>query len=285
MEQLMNKGSAIRLIVGRFAAGLAASFFAAATAHAGLLYSIRESDNFLVSIDTNTLAYTVIGATGVGGDFGGLGYDQGSDTLYWIPGRSNNALYTLNRGTGAATLVGTHGINDLFGLEFDSGSGQLYGTQFSGGSGFFRLNTLTGTATTINAGMANQIGGLAFDSTRNRLIGMEDGAGDLYEIDRTNGAQTLLFDGDFVNDSGLAYDRDLDRLWDIDWSGNLYSYDLAGVIARTTRISDLPGGPHDGLAYIGGDFRAVPEPSTILLVGIGLIGLAARRKRTLRSTI
>ncbi len=52
--------------------------------------------------------------------------------MYWSAGRDNNNLYTINLLTGAATLVGTHGIGDMFALGYDGSN--LYG-QSSVGSG------------------------------------------------------------------------------------------------------------------------------------------------------
>jgi hypothetical protein len=40
--------------------------------------------------------------------------------MYWVPGRGNNNLYTINVSTGAATLVGSHGITDMFALAYDT---------------------------------------------------------------------------------------------------------------------------------------------------------------------
>lgn len=248
-----------------------------ATANAGLMVAVEESADSLVSIDTNTLAVTTIGSLGTSFAFGGLAYDSGNQVLYMVGGRGNNALYTVDLLTGAATLVGSHGVNDLFGLEFDSSTGTLYGTQFSNGSSLYSLNTTTGAATLIGD-MGRGIGGLAYNSATDQLVGSEDGAGDLYSIDRATGALSLLYDGDFVDDSGLAYDPDLNVYWQIDWNGNLYSYDIGNGYARTTLLSGL--GSHDGLAYIAGD--SVPEPSTWMLSAGGLLALIASRKKLLR---
>lgn len=217
----------------------------------GLLYVVRETDDVLRRLNPNDMTFTDVGPLGVTFEFGGLAYNAISDTLYMIDGRGAESLYTVDRNTGAATLVGAHGVTDLFGLAYDSRNEVLYATQFSGGTGFYSLDTATGAATLIGY-MGPEIGGLSYNAKTDQLVGIEDGAGDLYEIDRATGAATLLYDGDFTNDSGLAYDPDRNLYWDIDWNGNLYSYDPDYGYIRLRHLSGL--GAHDGAAY-------VPAPS------------------------
>ena len=244
----------------------AASLWLVSHAQAGELYAVREDDNVLVRIDTDTLVFTDIGPLGVAFDFGGLAWDNSTSTMYMVDGRGARSLYTVDIGTGAATLVGGHGIQDLFGLAFDTANNELYGEDFRNGT-LVSLDTSNGSATTIGTG-GIRIGGLAYNSRDDDLIGVSDGAGDLYSIDRSNGAQTLLLDGPFTNNSGLAYDPERHVLWDIDWSGNLIFFDIDNGYARNDVLSDL--GAHDGMAF-------VPEPTSLLLIGLG--ALCALRRR------
>ncbi len=158
----------------------------------GILYTVFSPTNTLQSIDTDTLGVTDIGPLGVAEIFGGLAYDPNSDTLYLVDGRGSKALYEVNRTTGEATLIGNHGITDMFGLAFDSKNNVLYAGQFSGGTGFYSMNVNNGQATFIgDVSLGNGLGGLAYDSLNDRLIGMNAGAGDLYEVDRSDAQLTL----------------------------------------------------------------------------------------------
>jgi hypothetical protein len=225
---------------------------AAVAAQGGILFCINDNTDSLERIDTNTLVRTIVGPLGTPFSFGGLAWD--GTTLFMIAGRSNNNLYRVNTTTGAATLVGLHGLNDLFGLEFDPITQKLFASQFVAGTGLFTLNRTTGAATTINPAMSEGLGGLAFDTKRNMLVGIRDGSGTLYQINESNGALTLLASPGATNDSGLAYDPEKDVFWDIDYNGNLFKCDPNTGYARSTVLSGL--GAHDALAF-------VPEPGSL----------------------
>jgi hypothetical protein len=152
-----------------------------------------------------------------------LDYDPIHDILYMADGfLVNNRLYTLNRNTGAATLIGQHGIPCILGLAYDTRNQVLYGTQFACGTGLYRFDVNTGAATFI-ATMANRCGGLAYDVLRDRLVCVDDGNAAVYIVDRTTGAQTFVLDFGSNNDGGLAYDLAADRFWELDVNGNVYS--------------------------------------------------------------
>jgi len=237
---------------------------AATNVSAGTLYAVRDADNWLVKIDSDTLQLTPIGSTGIqAGDFGDLAYDDTSATMYWIAGRSNNNLYKLSLNTGAATLIGSHGVADLFALGWDGK--KLYAQ--STNRNVYTLSTVNGAPTTIGNNSVYP-GGYDYNWKTDKLVFLEAGGGGIYEVSRTNGAATLLNGGGGgVNDNDIAYDWDKNVYWAIDYSGNLFKYD-ATTYARTTPSSGL--GSYAALEYI-------PEPSALALLAVGAL-LAGRRR-------
>jgi hypothetical protein len=239
----------------------------AAVVEAGTLYTVRTSDRMLRALDTDTLQFTNIGPLGVAFDFGGLAWDSKNSKMYMVQGFAGRNLYTVDLGSGAATLVGTHGFTDMFGLAYDSSTDTLYGGRSTTGRGFYTIDRSNGTASLIGDPQI-YLDGLAYDSRRDMVVGGYAGPGDLYSINRSNGSATLLFDGPFFNNCGLAYDPEKDLFWMIDWSGVLYTFDPQNNYARTQIMGGL--GAHDGLEFI-------PEPSALLLAAFGAAALVRRR--------
>lgn len=220
----------------------------------GTLYAIQENNNTLVSYDPVTLQRTVIGPMGVPGDFGDLAYNAKTQTMYYIDGRSGNqALYTVNLQTGQATMVGQHGLPEMFALEWDPSTNKLYAGQSTQAQGFYEINPNTGAATFIgNPGI--NLDSLAYDSRRDMLVGAYAGPGDLYSMNRANGAASLIYNGNFFDNGGLTYDPDRDVFWYGDWSGFVYQFDPNNGYARSTMLTNQ--GAHDGMTYV----PVIPAP-------------------------
>jgi hypothetical protein len=235
------------------------------------------NSSLLQAIDLTTLTVTNIGNFTNTFSYGDLAWDSRRNTLYMVDGwGGTKSLYTVNLTTGATTLVGVHGVTDMFGLAYDSANDTLYAssTAYSDGTTkLFKLNLATGAATlvgsTVLAGTSTYVGlgSLAYDSRRDMLVGIHDGNiyGELYQVDISTGALTLLATPGGNNNSGMTYDPINDRLLDADVSGYLYSYDIANGYARTTLLSGILA--HDGLAFI----TVVPEPGVAALLGLGLL--------------
>lgn len=228
-----------------------------------ILY-VDENDDHLKSIDSGSLGVTDIGATGLSGDFGDLAYDQTTNTLYYVGGRNDNALYTINTSTGAATLVGSHNLNDVFGLGAD-GAGNLYSQDTQGN--FYSMNKVNGVATLIgNNGLYT--GGLDWDGTNGRMIlSIAGGSGETYSVNLATGAATQLAAPGWINDNDITYDPGTGGYFAMDWSGNVYQYDSA--FNRTTL---------GGFGSVTAAIEIVPEPATLAVLGLGALAMIRRRR-------
>lgn len=247
---------------------------------AQIALTVRDSDDMLQSIDLATLAITNVGPLGFNYSFGDITWNPVASTLFVVDGRGSNSLFRYDPASGLSTFIGTHGIQDLFGLAYNTDNDTLYGATFSGTLALYTLDQNTGVATLVgNTGVG--FGGLAYDSTRHMLIGINDGSGQLFQINTTTGASTLLASPGGTNDSGITFDPVTNRLYDFDFNGNLTSYDIANNFARTTLLSGQ--GAHDGIAIVT---SPIPEPATWTQLGAGLgtLLLAAGIRRRQCST-
>ncbi|HZW08839.1 MAG TPA: hypothetical protein VFF69_02965 [Phycisphaerales bacterium] len=234
---------------------------AATSASGGILYAVDDGRDLLFTIDTDLLTVTPVGSLGTGGDFGDLAYDNATGTMFYVGGRGNDSLYTVNLATGAATLVGAHGVSDMFALGVDD-QGQLYGQATSGQ--VYRLDRNTGGASGIGS---NSVYPGGYDWTPGvGLVFIQAGGGDIFSVDRNTGAATLLASPGGINDCDIAYDPDKGVHWAADWSGNLFQYD--GAWNQSMVLS--------GLSSVAA-LEYVPAPSALAVLGLG--GLTAMRRR------
>ncbi|HTF88094.1 MAG TPA: DUF4394 domain-containing protein [Planctomycetota bacterium] len=231
------------------AAVLAASSVGAS---ADVFYTIDENADTLCTIDTNTLVITPIGPLGVTTNFGDLAYDTSTGTMYLSNGWGTNPseLYKINLTTGAATFVGSMGINDVFGLAYDPVTNKLYGSRSTSAFGFIEVNRSTGAATPIgNPGVG--LDGMTFVGSTGDVVGLYAGPGSLHRLNPANGSSTLLTSGGgFVDNCGIAWGAASNKIFSIDWSGNLFAFDVAAGYARTTLTTGI--GSFDGLAASNG---------------------------------
>ncbi len=249
------------------------------TAHAGVALP-----GTLYAVDSARVIYTIDPATGVktpignvspnAGTTAGLAYDPTSNTVY-LTSTNNDSLYTLDLATGAATLVGSYGV-DVFmhGLEWDSSTGTLYGASSSPNT-FYNISTATGLATEVGGMGLTSFTNLGYDSVNDRMYATNSSTDSFYSIDRSTGALSLI--GPLLgptNPNGLAYVPEIQTMYLVDNSTDtLYTLNLATGAA--TAVGSTGGGNLLGLVYV----NVIPEPSTYALFGLGLVGVLVWRRR------
>jgi len=115
------------------------------------LWAVRYDTGLVYTIDPSTNTFTTIGAYGSGlTSAGDLAFDFATGTLYGAvtggTAGSNFYVATVNTGTGAATLLGSHtGFSGVFGLSFLNGT--LYAVTDQGD--LATINLGTGVATSV----------------------------------------------------------------------------------------------------------------------------------------
>lgn len=210
----------------------------------GVLYLIRDSDDMLQRMDPVTREITNIGVLGIDFAFGDCAWNTVDSKLYVVQGSAAN-LYRVNTTTGAATLIGTHGINAMRGLAFNPSSGLMYA---HGNGSLFTMNLSTASATLVRASAVGVLDALSWDSMRNRMVGAlaNPTDGTLFALNLSTAAATNLGAAGPLDNMGLTYDSVIDRHWGVDFTGRLFQLDPAGL----TR-SDLPSitGGHTCIAF------------------------------------
>jgi hypothetical protein len=218
----------------------------------GLLYLIRDSDDMFQRLDPETLQLTDVGLLGVPYSFGDCAWDPANSTFYVVDGSFNgaqNALYRVDLTTGAATLVGFHGINNMFALGYHPGTNTLFGISGFHDDTLFTIDATNGSASQVGLTSANtQIEGLVWDPVRNRFVAHTAGLEQFFSIDVTTGASTpITSPGPSINDNGMAYDRIIDRFWVADFNGNIIQYADPGYARDTVATAQ---GQHTCIAYV-----------------------------------
>jgi hypothetical protein len=121
----------------------------------GALYAAAGGFKLLVRIDPETGQATVIGDLGLNGqgdpgrnDALDLNMAAGCNGTLWLSSAVANKLWTVDRATGAARLVGSTG-HALTGIV--AYGERLYGAGGKGDNTFYRVDPATGAATAIGA--------------------------------------------------------------------------------------------------------------------------------------
>ena len=236
-----------------------------------IAYIATGADQF-GTIDLNTGVFTQLG--NMGQLLSGLGVAGGK--LYGGV-NEGDTLYEVNPATGTLTAVGTGSVTYA---DFGSTTSGLYAVNclascgVSGIRSLYSINPATGAATLIGST------GVGQDTT---AIGLSSGSGtlyftsdsDLYSLNTTTGAATLIGNtgvsafGALVFEDGVLYGGSYpsDEVYTLNTSTG-----AATLVTSTSGVSSFWGlAPYP--------LKATPEPSSLLLLGTALLGLAALARR------
>jgi len=243
-----------------------------------MLFGSDTDTQELFIIDTTDAGTTKVGSFEVEGVMAGLAYDANNDIMYGTTTRTDK-LYSIDYTTGNAALIGDLGASFMHGLAYDNSADILFGTYGSSeGDGLYQIDVSTGNSTLIgNIGHfyedhLNTVSGLAVHPLTNDLygiIGGPDNVSALVKIDKTTGSGTFLYEYSIPNLEGLTFLQDGTLYATDNWSGNLYLLDI--LSDSTQLMGDTGLGNALGLT-------SVPEPATIMLMGLGGLIVIRRRK-------
>ncbi len=121
----------------------------------------------------------------------GLEYVPATNTLYGASSH-NGGLYEINKGTGAATLIGTTGLTSISNLGWNSITRVMYLTNTDADS-LYTIDLNTGATTLVGplSGPTNP-SGLAFDPDTGTLYLIDNTTDSFYSINMATGAATLI---------------------------------------------------------------------------------------------
>lgn len=246
----------------------------------------------LIGGSPDGIIYDVDPATGLAsnprdvgiGEINGLAWSP-SGVLYARTGffsDTPNSLFTVEVGTGAADFVGSIGISG-WDFGFDPATSLLLGKSLQAGGFGTSLYTIDPQTAGVDLLATIGVGGgsAVVDPAGSLYVFSDDAIGSdvLTLLDKTSGdtLQVWLI-GAQLGRPGLAFAPD-GTLFIADGSvngtGNLYLFDISTATLTNVGSTGLDG----GLTSLA----VIPEPSTLVLLTLGMVGLFAKGRRVGRA--
>ncbi len=237
-----------------------------------ILYGTDDLKN-LYDVDTTT----GLASNGRGDDpagFAGIA-NSPTDILYGLT--NTEFIYAINPADGAGAFVSL--VNSPFGegdIDFDPISGTMYAIGFAGNA-LYTVDPTDGSFTDIGdmIGLSDP-SGMAFNDN-GQLYVIDSVTDSLYEIDPANAAiiSTTPLSSPLGEYVGMDFHPSTGMLFVADGGSNstdlLYTLDTGS--GNLSSVGTTKTGGLSGLEFV------IPEPTTLMLAGIGFAGLIARRRR------
>jgi len=259
---------------------------------AAMMWVMENQSDQLFKVDVNTMTATLVGGTGVGMDYGGLGFTQDGRLYAKGPSDVERGLFIVNQETGTFTLVGTAGGSwdaDTFDINPVTGEaiawyqdGELHNVDLATGQTTFRV--LTSPA---KNGIGSAFGP---DGT---LYQLDYIANELNKVEIDTGVVTTIGPlGMHITATSLAYNPDDGMLYTMALRDPSYPlYRIAPTSGQMSFVGNVTGLPNISdnqitmATFLVPAFSVdpIPEPTTLAIWGtLGGLGMIAvrRRKRT-----
>jgi len=215
------------------------------------------------------------------GDMGHVMTDIAFDSSGNLFGITFNSLYSIDTYTATSTLIGNHTLGGAKNsLVFGSDN-----TLYAANSSLYSLNIGSGASTLIGGGGGySSSGDLAFIGD-DLFLSSTDGTGNdrLFLLDETTGIGTDVGSIGFSAVYGLSTDNNID-LYGVTGTSILDINTATGLGSSLVSYGGNGLEAAYGSAFYGESGATVPEPTSFLLMGIGLVGLGASRIRKNRNS-